>query len=81
MDPFNCDYEDKYIIHDMIQEGTQHEGFFQEDAPKDEGSQYLNDTGDGDAEILEEVTVEDIGAEVYGIRALMSKLDMNSPCM
>ena len=48
--PFRHDDEDKYIIHDMIQQGTQSEGFLQEDAPKDDGSQYLNNFGDGDAD-------------------------------
>ena len=81
MDPFQRDFEDKFIIQEMIQEGTQPEGCFQEDAPEDDGSQYLNDTGDGDAETLEEMHVEDVGAEVYGIRAHMSKHDMNSLCM
>ena len=71
MDPFQRDFEDEYALHEMIQEGTQAVGSFQEDQNEDDGSQYLNDTGDGDgdAETLEEMHVEDVGAEVYGIRS------------
>ena len=50
MDPICRDGEDESIIYDMIQQDTQREGSFQEDAPEDDGSQYLNDTGDGDAD-------------------------------
>ena len=50
MDHFRRDGEEEFIIHNMILEGTQHEGCFQEDAPEDDGSQYLNDFGDGDAD-------------------------------
>ena len=71
MDPFQCDFEEEYALHEMIQEGTQAKGCLQEDEHEDDGSQYLNDTsdGDGDAETLEEMHVEDVGAEVYGIRS------------
>jgi len=34
-----------------------------------EAWKYLNDIGDGDADHLEEMAVEDVGAEVYGIPA------------
>ena len=78
---FRRDDEEEFIIHNMILEGTQHEGCFQEDAPEDDGNQYLNDTGDGDANHLQEMAVKDIGAEVYEIRAHMSKHDMNYLCM
>jgi hypothetical protein len=69
MYPFQRDFEDEYALHEMIQEGTQVAECLQEDEHEDDGSQYLNDTGDGDAETLEEMHVEDVGAEVYGIRA------------
>ena len=55
-------FEDEYAIHEMIQEGTQTIGCLQEEEHEDDGSQYLNDTGDGDAETLEEMHVEDVGA-------------------
>ena len=53
----------------MIQAGTEAAGSFQEEQNKDDGSQYLNDTGDGDAETREEMHVEDDIPEVYGIRS------------
>ena len=53
----------------MIQKGTVAVGCLQEDEHEYDGSQYLNDTGDGDAETLEEMHVEDVWAEVYGIRS------------
>ena len=53
----------------MIQEGTQATGCFHEDQNEDDGSQYLNDTGDGNAETMEEMHVEDDIPEVYGIRS------------
>ena len=81
MDPICRDGEDESIIHDMIQQDTQREGSFQEDAPEDDGIQYLNDTGDGDADHPESMTVEDVGAEVYEIQIRMYKHDMNSLCM
>ena len=51
MDPFQRDFEDEYALHEMIQEGTQTAGCFQEDQNEDDGSQYLNDTSDGDAKL------------------------------
>jgi hypothetical protein len=71
MDPFQRDFEDVYALHKMIQEGTQAGGCFQGDQHEDDGSQYLNDTDDGDAETLEELHVEDDIPEVYGIRSLV----------
>ena len=59
MDPFQRDFEDEYALHEMIQEGTQAAGCFHEDQNEDDGSQYLNDTGDGDAETMEDMHVED----------------------
>ena len=59
MDPFQRDFENEYALHEMIQEDTQAAGCFQEDQNKDDGSQYLNDTGDGDAETREEMDAED----------------------
>jgi hypothetical protein len=51
MEP-NHDGDDEFIIHNIICAGTQHEGSFQEDASKDDSSQYLNDMDDGDADHL-----------------------------
>ena len=39
------------------------------DQNEDDGSQYLNDTGDGDAETMEDMHVEDDIPELYGIRS------------
>jgi hypothetical protein len=60
MDPFQRDFEYEYALHEMIQEGTEAVGCLQEDEHEYDGSQYLNDTGDGDAETLEEMHVEDV---------------------
>ena len=57
MDPFQRDFEDEYALNEMIQEGTQPAKSFQEDQNEDDGSQYLNDTGD--AETREEMDAED----------------------
>ena len=59
MDPFQREFEDEYALHEMIQAGTEAAGSFQEQQNEDDGSQYLNDTGDGDAETREEMHVED----------------------
>ena len=64
MDPFQRDFEEEYALQEMIQEGTQATGCFQEDQNEDDGSQYLNDTGDGDADTMEEMHVEDDIPEV-----------------
>ena len=69
MDPFQRDFEDEYALHEMIQEGTQAGGSFLEDQHEDAGSQYLNDTSDGEAGTLEEMHMEDDIPEVYGIRS------------
>jgi len=44
MEPFHCD-DDEAFLADIIGTGTHHN---EEDAAEDDGSQYLNDTGDGD---------------------------------
>ena len=64
MDPFQRDFEDEYALQEMIQEGTQAAGCFQEIQNEDDGSQYLNDTGDDDADTMEEMHVEDDIPEV-----------------
>jgi len=45
----------------------------EEDATEDDGSQYLNDTGDGDDNQTEQTTVQDDSTEVYTIRAYIYK--------
>ena len=42
--PFHCD-DDEAFLGDIIGTGTHYN---EEDAAEDDGSQYLNDTGDGD---------------------------------
>ena len=44
MEPFCCD-DDEVFLADIIGMGTHH---YEEDAAENDGSQYLNDTGDGD---------------------------------
>ena len=62
--------DDEEFLHSIIREDTQHEGPFEGDAPEYDGSEYLNDTGDGkEEEAIEEMAVEDVGAEVYWINA------------
>ena len=80
MEPIRHD-DDEEFLHSIIREDTQHEGPFEGDAPEYDGSEYLNDTGDDNADQQEEMTMEDIGAEVYEIRAHMSKHDINFLCM
>ena len=55
MEPFRRDDDDEFL-ENIIREG---------DDAKYYGSQYLNDTGDGDAAQSEEMTVQDDTAEVY----------------
>ena len=49
--------DDNEFLHIIIREGTQHEGSVQQDAPEDDGSQYLNDTGDGNVDHSEEIAI------------------------
>ena len=59
-------YDDEDFLADIIGTGTHH---YEEDATKDDGSQYLNDTGDGDDNQPEQTTMQDDNAEVYTICA------------
>ena len=69
MDPFHRD-DDEAFLADIIGTGTHH---YEEDAAEDNGSQYLNDTEDGDDNQPEQTTVQDNSAEVYTIRAYIYK--------
>jgi hypothetical protein len=40
--------DNKEFLHNIIDEGTNHPSSLEDDAPEDDDSQYLNDTGDGD---------------------------------
>ena len=53
MEPFRRD-DDEAFLEDIIGTGTHH---YEEDAAEDDGSQYLNDTGDGDDNQPEQTTV------------------------
>ena len=68
MEPFRRD-DDEDFLHNIIYEGTQHQGTFEGDTAEYDGSEYLNDSCDGDADWLDEMVVEDVRVEVYGIRA------------
>ena len=69
MEPFRRD-DDEAFLMDIIGMGTHHN---KEDATGDDGSQYLNDTGDGDDNKTEQTTVQDDSAEVYTICAYIYK--------
>ena len=69
MEPFRH-YDDETFLADIIGTGMHHN---EEDAAEDDGSQYLNDTGNGDDNQPEEMTVQDDSAEVYTMRAYVSK--------
>src|SRR6185312_3459239 len=69
MEPFHRD-DDEAFLADIIGTGTHH---YEEDAVQDDGSQYLNDTGDGDDNQTEQTTMQDDSAEVYTIRAYIYK--------
>ena len=65
MEPF-CRDDDEVFLADIIGMGTHH---YEEDVAEDDGSQYLNDSGDGDDNQTEQTTVQDDCAEVYTICA------------
>ena len=69
MEPFNRDDDEAFLV-DIIGTGTHYN---EEDAAEDDGSQYLNDTGDGDDNQPEDGSVQDDSADVYTIRAYVSK--------
>ena len=62
MEPFHHN-DDEAFLADIIGTG--------EDAAEDDGSQYLNDTGDDNQ--TEQTTVQDDSAEVYTIHAYIYK--------
>jgi hypothetical protein len=59
--------DDEEFLHNIIREGSQHPTSLDED----DGSQYLNDSGDGDTEQLE-IAQEEVEAEVYGIHGYIN---------
>jgi hypothetical protein len=62
----------------MIHEGMKQQASLEDyEALEDDGCQYLNDTGDGDAE-QQEIGEPDIGAEVYAWNLCIYKHDVNS---
>ena len=69
MEPFLRD-DDEAFLADIIRTCTHHN---EEDAAEDDGSQYLNDTGDGDDNQTEQTTVQDDSTEVYTIHAYIYK--------
>jgi hypothetical protein len=62
--------EDEFL-HNIMREGTNHPPFLEDDALEDDGSQYLNDTGDGNDEQME-IAQEEVQAEVYEIHAYIN---------
>ena len=72
MEPFRRD-DDDHFLEDIIGSGTHHQEAYKEDAAEYDGSEYLNDTGDGDDGQLEEMAMQDVSAEVYGIHAYIYK--------
>ena len=69
MEPFHRD-DDEAFLENIIGTGAHQ---YKEDASKYDGSQYLNDTGDGDDNQPEEMTVQDDSIEVYTIHAYIYK--------
>ena len=65
MEPFRRDDDDAFL-ENIIGTGAHQ---YEEDASEYDGSQYLNDTGDGDDNQPKQMTVQDNSAEVYTIRA------------
>ena len=56
MEPFRRD-DDEVFLADIIGTGTHHN---EESVVEDDGSQYLNDTGDGDDNQTEQTTVQEM---------------------
>ena len=79
MEPFRRD-DDEDFLHNIICEGTQHQGPFEGDTAEYDGSEYLNDSCDGDADLPDKMVVEDVRVEVYGIRAYIYK-QLHELCM
>ena len=69
MEPFRRD-DDEAFLADIIGTGTHH---YEEDAVEDDGSQYLNNTGDVDDNQTEQTTVHVDSAEVYTIHVYIYK--------
>ena len=69
MEPFRRDGDEAFLA-DIIGTGTHHN---EEDAAEDDGSQYLNDTCDGNDNQTEQTIVQDDSAEVYTICAYIYK--------
>ena len=70
--------DDEAFLEDIIGMGTHH---YEEDAAEYDGSQYLNDTGDGDDNQQEEMIVQDDSAELYTIHAyIYINIRINSVC-
>ena len=69
MEPFRRD-DDEAFLENIIGTGAHQ---YKEDAFEYDGSQYLNDTGDGDDNQPEQTTVQDDNVEVYTIRAYIYK--------
>ena len=76
MEPFRRD-DDEAFLEDIIGTGTHH---YEEDAAEDDGSQYLNDTSDGDDNQPEQTTVQDNSAEVYKFVLIYINIRINSEC-
>jgi len=73
MEPFRRDDDDAFL-EDINGLGTHNQEAYEEDAAEYDGSQYLNDTGDDDDnQPVNSVTVQDVSAEVYTIRAYIFK--------
>ena len=69
MEPFRR-HDDEAFFEDIIGTGTHH---YEEDAAENDGSQYLNNTGDGDDNQPDQTTMQDDSAEVYTIHAYIYK--------
>ena len=71
MEPFRRD-DGEDFLQEIIGQGSHGEY---------DGSEYLNDTGDGDDGQPKEMVVQDVSAEVYGILLIYINICMNSVYM
>jgi hypothetical protein len=68
----HSDDEQEFLLHRIIREGTMDPSSLEDDArDEDDGSQYFNQSGDGDADEQLENAEEQDEAEVYGFHAYM----------
>ena len=76
MEPFHRDNDEAFLA-DIIGTGTHH---YEEDAAKDDGSQYLNNTGDGDDNQTEQRLCKMIAQRYIQFVLIYINIRINSVC-